>query len=98
MNFVVLDGQALSEPDFHVLPGGSRVARFVLAIGETIETSTQNCVMIKAWNETADEAAERVKKGSLLRVEGSLKRSDYTGIKEISAYPTYVVAKRMTYY
>lgn len=76
------------------------MARFVMAVGTSSEHEPggSTLIMIKAWNSQADEAAKKVHKGSPLRVEGSLKLSAYTTPVEITAYPTYVVARRLTYY
>lgn len=84
INKVTLIGHAGGEPDVRKLEGGSTVARVSLATNESYkdkdgnwQTTTEwhNLIL---WRDMADRAAQNIKKGSTVFVEGKLSYRKYT--------------------
>jgi len=84
INKVTLVGHAGGEPDVRKLEGGSTVARVSLATNESYkdkegnwQTTTEwhNLIL---WREMAERAAQNIKKGSTVFVDGKLSYRKYT--------------------
>ncbi|MFD5853186.1 MULTISPECIES: single-stranded DNA-binding protein [Bacillati] len=80
MNQVCLVGRLTKDPDFRKTPNGVSVTSFSLAVKRPfakegdVEADFPNCV---AWNKTADNVANFLKKGSLCSVVGSIQTRKY---------------------
>jgi single-strand DNA-binding protein len=69
LNRVSLVGRLASDPELHYTPSGSAVAQLRLA---TIEGEEAQFHTLRAWGKLAEFAANYLKKGRLLYVEGRL--------------------------
>lgn len=76
MNHVTLIGRLVADPELKYTPSGSAVAEFRLATdnGKTKEGEDRPADFhnVKAWERTAEIAAEYAKKGRQVAVEGRL--------------------------
>lgn len=98
LNKAFILGRLGMDPEMSYTPAGDPVARFSVATskkwksksGEMAEsTEWHNCV---AWNKLAEIAAQYLKKGSQIHIEGELKTSTWEkdGIKR---YKTEIIVK-----
>ena len=69
LNRVTLVGRLASDPELHYTPSGSAVAQLRLATNEGEEPQFHS---LSAWSKVAEFAANYLKKGRLLYVEGRL--------------------------
>lgn len=78
LNRVLLAGRLTRGPELRYTPNGKAVCRFSLAVnrrhkdqsGSWVDDTTY--ITIVAWQETAEAAGKRLKKGSPVLVEGRL--------------------------
>jgi single-strand DNA-binding protein len=77
LNKVFLVGRATADPELRYTQDGTPVARFRLAVNRPGKDRGTDFVPILAWRKTAEFAAQHVKKGRLLAVEGRLQIRDY---------------------
>ena len=76
LNSVSIVGRAGQDPDVKYFESGSVIATFTLAVRRTqTETDWFN---LELWGKNAEIAAQYVKKGSLIGVNGSLKFEHWT--------------------
>jgi single-strand DNA-binding protein len=85
LNYIVITGRAVREPELKYTPKGNPICNFSIAVNrryqdkETQEwkddTSFFNIVALGRW---AELSAERIKKGSALIVEGRLRSRSWT--------------------
>lgn len=79
LNRVFLVGNLTRDPELRYIPSGKAVADLHLAINRKYKTNTgeereETCfVGVVVWARQAETAAEYLKKGSLILVEGSLR-------------------------
>jgi len=77
LNKVFLIGRATADPELRHTQDGSPVAQFRLAVNRPGKDRGTDFVPILTWRKTAEFAAQHVKKGRLLAVEGRLQIRDY---------------------
>jgi len=77
LNKVFLIGRATADPELRYTQDGAPVARFRLAVNRPGKDRGTDFVPVLAWRKTAEFAAQHVKKGRLLAVEGRLQIRDY---------------------
>jgi single-strand DNA-binding protein len=77
LNKVFLIGRATADPELRYTQDGTPVARFRIAVNRPGKDRGTDFVPILAWRKTAEFAAQHVKKGRLLAVEGRLQIRDY---------------------
>lgn len=102
VNKVILVGNLGKDPELRSTPQGKSVCTFSLATTEryldkvTNEwkdvTEWHNVVI---WERLADYAAQRLKKGSKIYLEGSLKHRSYEGKDGVTRYITEVLAREL---
>jgi single-strand DNA-binding protein len=68
---VVVDGNLTVEPEFKIIPNGSHVTSFTIAVNQDEDVSY---FTIETWGKTADNCKEYLKKGSGVTVIGNLKQ------------------------
>lgn len=74
INSVTLVGRAGQDPDVKYFESGSVVCKFSLAVNRRTRNSDQpDWFRVEMWGRTAEIAANYVRKGSLIGVNGSLK-------------------------
>ncbi len=97
VNKVILIGNLGKDPELRYAPSGSAVASFSLATSEQWKdqegnpqerTSWHNIV---AWGKLAEIAAEYLKKGRKVYIEGRLQYRDYEGKDGNKRYVTEIV-------
>ena len=75
MNNIVLIGRITKDPELKYTNNGKGNTRFTLAVQRNKdETDFINCV---AWEKTAENIAEYIKKGSQIAVQGSIRTGSY---------------------
>ncbi len=98
VNKVILIGNLGKDPELRYAPSGSAVASFSLATSEQWKdqegnpqerTSWHNIVV---WGKLAEIAAEYLKKGRKVYIEGRLQYRDYEGKDGNKRYVTEIVA------
>lgn len=96
INRVVLVGRLTADPQLSYTPSGIAVAKFTLAVNRTFnnaqgqkEADFVNCTI---WRKQAENAANYLKKGSLVGVEGRIQTGSYEGTDGKRVYTTEVVA------
>jgi len=101
INKVTLVGNSGGEPKTREYEGGQRVANISLATNENYkdkngewQTQTEWHTVI-GWNHLADTINRRVKKGTLVYVEGKLKTRKYEDKEGITRWKTEVQATKI---
>jgi single-stranded DNA-binding protein len=69
-NRIELSGRLAADPELRTTPAGTPILRIVVDCGEPPEHLTLGCVMV---GEAGREAAERLRRGSEVRVAGRLR-------------------------
>ena len=77
MNFVVLAGRLTSDLELKYTQASKAYAKFSIAIARTYNRDEVDFINCTAWGKTAEIAAEYLKKGSMIGVQGSLRVSQY---------------------
>ena len=98
INKVTLIGHAGGDPEMRTLDTGAHVSRFSLATNESYkdklgewQTSTEwhNVIL---WREQAERAAQQIKKGSTVYIEGKISYRKYTDKDGVEKTFTDIVA------
>jgi single-strand DNA-binding protein len=101
VNKVILIGNLGKDPELRYAPSGAAVASFSLATSEQWKdqegnpqerTSWHNIVV---WNKLAEIAAEYLKKGAKVYVEGRIQYRDYEAKDGNKRYVTEIVATEL---
>ena len=71
-NNVVLVGRAGKDPDIRYFESGTSMANFSIAVNRPTKNKETDWFDIKLWGRQAEIAAEYVRKGSLIGIEGQL--------------------------
>lgn len=80
VNKVILIGNVGHNPEMRYGHEGSAVAKFSMATSEYYKGETHTeWHNITAFGKTAEIVAERIKKGMMVYVEGSIKTNEWTG-------------------
>lgn len=82
INYVVIGGNLTRDPELKFLPTGVAVCNFNVAVNEKYTVNGEKkenvCfVEVVAWKKTAELAAEYLKKGSPVVVEGKLSQDEW---------------------
>jgi single-strand DNA-binding protein len=85
LNYIVLMGRSVREPELKYTPKGNPICNFSIAVNRRYQDKTTqewkdeasffNCVSI---GQQAERCAERLKKGSAIIVEGTLRSRSWT--------------------
>ncbi len=101
VNKVILLGNLGQDPDVRATPSGKQVSTIRMATsrkykdqsGEWQENTEWHSVVLWGW--LADNAAQYLKKGSKVYIEGRLQTRNYEGKDGVTRYVTEVVADNM---
>lgn len=83
VNKVILLGNLGKDPEIRTLDGGRKVASFSLATNENIKDKTGNWTTLTEWHNIVcwgglvDRIEGRIRKGSLVFIEGKLRTSSW---------------------
>lgn len=100
LNRVVLVGRLTKDIELRYTNSQKAVAQFTLAVNRQFKTDGQqdadfvNCV---AWNKTAENMNQYVKKGSLIGVDGRIQTRSYDYATGKRVYVTEVVAESVQF-
>jgi single-strand DNA-binding protein len=102
VNKVILVGNLGKDPELRSTPQGKSVCSFSLATSERYQdkvtsewkdnTEWHNIV---AWERLADYVSQRLKKGSKIYLEGTLRHRSYEGKDGVTRYITEVLAREV---
>ena len=101
VNKAILIGRLGQDPELKYTPGGKAVVNFSMATSETWtdksgekqeKTEWHNIVM---WEKLAEVAAEYLKKGSLVYIEGPIQTRTWEGQDGHKNKATEIVGKKM---
>jgi single-strand DNA-binding protein len=101
VNKVILIGNLGRDPEIRYTPGGSPVANFTMATterwtdpnGEKKEKTEWHRIVV--WGKQAEIAAEYLRKGRQVYIEGSLQTREWTDRDGNKRYTTEVKAQRL---
>lgn len=80
VNRIVLVGRLTRDPELRKTPSGASVVAFTLAVDNRPTKGgekTASFIPVIGWNQTADNVAKYVHKGSLVGVDGRLTQRSY---------------------
>lgn len=77
MNFVVLSGRLTADPELKYTQDQKAFSKFSIAVSRTYNKDEADFINCTAWGKTAEVAAEYLRKGSMIGVQGSLRVSKY---------------------
>lgn len=95
INRVVLTGRLTKDVELTYTPNGIPSARFTLAVNRMYKQEGQqeaDFINIQVWRKQAENAANYLKKGSLVGIDGRLQSGSYEGQDGKRVYFTNVVA------
>lgn len=78
LNTVTLVGRVGGDPDVKYFESGSVVCKLTLAVNRVTKNDEPDWFNLEIWGRTAQIAADYVRKGSLIGVNGSLKVETWT--------------------
>lgn len=84
INIVHLVGRAGRDTEIKYLDSGKQVANVSIAVNRIGRNSPPDWFNLEMWGKTAEIAANYVKKGSLIGIEGSLRLNTWTDNNDIS--------------
>lgn len=101
MNRTVLVGRLTKEPDLRFTPAGKAVCTFTLAVNRPFKSQNgeqdTDFINIVVWNRQAENAANFLKKGSLVGIDGRIQTRNYEGQDGKRVYVTEVVAESVQF-
>ena len=105
VNKVILVGNLVKDTELRSTPLGKSVCSFSIATTDRYldkatndwkdNTEWHNVV---AWERLADAVAQKLKKGSKVYIEGSLRHRSYEGKDGVTRYVTEVLAREMVFF
>lgn len=78
INIVNLVGRAGGDPEVKYFESGSVLCNLTLAVNRPTKSDQPDWFNLEIWGKTAEIAANYVKKGSLIGIQGSLKIENFT--------------------
>ena len=80
LNFAILEGNLVRDPDYRITESGLPMCRFTLANNYSFKRDDQwvndaNFINIVCWSRTAENCGQYLKKGSPVRVKGRIDQS-----------------------
>ncbi len=77
MNVVMLTGRLTRDPEMRYTQSGKAVANFSLAVNRKFNRDQTDFINCVAWGKTAEIAAEYLRKGNQVGVQGNIRVSSY---------------------
>lgn len=97
-NFV---GRLTKDPDLRYTPSGTATARFMLAVNRPFKNAQgekeADFIPVTVWRQQAENAANFLKKGSLISVVGRWQSGSYDGQDGKKVYTNELVAENIGY-
>lgn len=100
LNRVILIGRLTKDPELRYSPAGIAVTTFTLAVDRPFMTNGQketDFIDIVVWRQTAEAAANFLRKGRLAAVEGRIHKRHYENSEGRRVYVTEVVADNVRF-
>lgn len=100
MNKVILIGRATKDFELRYTPNGTAVANGTIAVDRPVAKEKEkeaDFINIQAWKQTAEAAANYIKKGHKFAVEGRIQVRNYENNEGRRVYVTEVVAERIEF-
>lgn len=95
MNACTFEGRLTGDPICKATQSGKYLASFSLAVNKKVNSQqVTTYVPVTCWQEMAQAAADRLKKGTYVRVEGELNVNSYERNGEKKTF-TGIVARRI---
>lgn len=94
LNKVILQGNMVADPEVKVVPSGTSVCTFKVAIGRRFKSeggADADFFSCEAWRNTADFIGKYFKKGSGITVVGSIQNRNWTDQNGIKRYNDVIV-------
>lgn len=95
MNRVCLCGRITKDLELNKTSSGKSVCNFTIAINR--DKDNADFIDIQTWNEQADNLCKYQGKGSLIGIDGALRKDVYTREDGTKASRTYVLANHIEY-
>ena len=99
MNSVILIGRTTKEVELKILPTGTAVANFNIAVDREFQVKGKDKMTdffnIVIFGKTAEYAANYLKKGKLCAIKGSIQNRTYDTKEGEKRYITEIVADRL---
>jgi len=93
LNRIILVGRLVEEVDSRITVNGLPVAKFKLAVERSFGENAVDYIDVVAWRKLAEESKDRIKKGSLVLVEGRIQNRSFDGQNGQRQWVTEVVAR-----
>jgi single-strand DNA-binding protein len=101
MNRVILIGRLTKDPELRYTPSGVAVTKFTLAVDRPFVNSNgereADFLPVIVWRKTAEAAANHLKKGSQVAVDGWIQVRHYDNEEGRRVYVTEVVAENLRF-
>jgi single-strand DNA-binding protein len=91
MNKIILIGRAGKDPEVRYFDSGDAVAKFSLAVNKYKKDAEPDWFNIEVWGKQAQVAADYVRKGSQVAIEGSITLNKWTSNTTGEAMSSMVV-------
>lgn len=96
VNKAIILGRVGRDPDIRATPSGMKVINMNIATSRKVKGEEQTqWHRVVMYDKLAEIAAQYVRKGSLLYVEGEIKYGKYTNKDGVEQYTTDIVANQM---
>lgn len=77
INFAVLMGRLVADPELKTTPSGTSVTSFRIAVDRNAKEKTADFIDIVAWRQTAEFVTRYFHKGSMIAIQGSIQTRNY---------------------
>lgn len=83
LNLSLIEGRLTRDPELFYTKNGNSVCKFDIAVNSIFKNKDKNVnevsfITVNTWNKVADACAQYLKKGSKVRIKGSLKQDTWT--------------------
>jgi single-strand DNA-binding protein len=104
LNLVILAGRLVADPELRYTPKGTAVCSFRMAVSRRYQDRESgewkddaSFFNVVVWDRMAERAGERLRKGSPVVVEGSLRSRSYEAQDGGKRYVVEVVSRRLQF-
>ncbi len=92
INHFVAVGRAGSDPDVRYYESGRQSAKFSIAVNRPVKDAPPDWYPLDLWGKNAEVAANYVRKGDLVGIEGNLKLDTWTDRQTGESRQMYKIA------
>lgn len=97
MNKILLIGNLGRDPEMNYIPSGAAVTKFSIAVSGRGKDAESTWFNIVCWNKLAETAANYLKKGNKVYIEGRLEMRKYDDKNGVSRTSVEVIATDMEF-